>query len=209
MLASVVGIVAYILGSLGYYTIAKVRNIKHGWLAWVPVGNAWLLGSISDQYQLVKNGKKTHRRTVLLVLNILFGLSAVALIVTCVVVIVQLIAAAGGEFAGSVYGEQELHQEMMGVLFGMLGAYVALMIFMIPVLVMQYIALYDVFQSCDPNSSVVYLLLSIFLGISPFLVFSCRYQDYGMPRKNAPQPDAPVYAPPKPAQPKRVPWERS
>ena len=211
MLTLMVVIAAYVLGALGLSTIAKIRRIQHGWLAWVPVGNAWLLGRISDQYQMVKNENKTHRGAVLLVLNILYGLSTAVLSVLCVIMIVQLIVVSGVEFAemaqgsGAMYNG-EMPAEVMGVLTAVIGAYVVQMLSMIPMLIMQYIALYDLFQSCDPSSSVVYLLLSIFLGISPFLVFVCRYRDYGMPKKNMPQTDEQTDRPQKPARPKQVPW---
>ena len=45
------GMVWYVLQSLGLYTIAERRGIRNPWLAWVPVANMWVLGSISDQYQ--------------------------------------------------------------------------------------------------------------------------------------------------------------
>lgn len=38
--------VTYILQSLGLYTVAKRRGINNPWLAWLPIGNVWILGSI-------------------------------------------------------------------------------------------------------------------------------------------------------------------
>ena len=64
------GILFYILTAAGMYSIAKRRGILHPWLAWIPVANAWLLGSISDQYQYVVKGKVKNRRSVLLSLSI-------------------------------------------------------------------------------------------------------------------------------------------
>ena len=66
-----ISIVSYVLGSVGFYRIAKRRGIHHAWLAWVPVGNGWLLGSISDHYQYVAKHKVTKRRTVLLILQLI------------------------------------------------------------------------------------------------------------------------------------------
>ncbi len=36
MLLTVAG---YILSSLGFYTLAKRRGIRHPWLSWIPVAN--------------------------------------------------------------------------------------------------------------------------------------------------------------------------
>ena len=64
------GIAAYVLLGLGLFALAKNRRIQNPWLAWIPVGNLWLLGCISDQYQYVVNGQVTNKRKALLVLNI-------------------------------------------------------------------------------------------------------------------------------------------
>ena len=58
-------LVCYVLQSYGLYTIANRRGIRNSWLAWVPVGNMWILGSISDQYQYVAKGKVKNRRKLL------------------------------------------------------------------------------------------------------------------------------------------------
>ena len=48
--------------------------------------------------------------------------------------------------------------------------------------VFQYMAYYDLFRSCDPGKSLVYLLVSIFTTYPlPFFVYSCRDKDLGMP----------------------------
>ena len=62
-------LVGWILSSVGLHKIAKRRGIHHAWLAWVPVGSSWLLGSISDHYQYVVKKKDTGRRKVLLILS--------------------------------------------------------------------------------------------------------------------------------------------
>lgn len=61
-----IGITSYVLGSLGTYKIAKRRGIHNPWLAWLPVGQAWVLGSISDHYQYIARGKTRNYRKVLM-----------------------------------------------------------------------------------------------------------------------------------------------
>ena len=53
LLLLVASVTMYVLQSLGAYTVAKRRGIHHPWLAWLPIGNVWIWGSISDQYQYV------------------------------------------------------------------------------------------------------------------------------------------------------------
>lgn len=38
----------YIIGALGVYTLAKRRNMNKAWLAWLPVGQEYLLGKMAD-----------------------------------------------------------------------------------------------------------------------------------------------------------------
>ena len=69
------GIAAYVLTALAYYTVANRRGLKNAWLAWIPVANLWLLGSISDQYRYVVKGEYKSKRKILLGLGIASGVA--------------------------------------------------------------------------------------------------------------------------------------
>ena len=68
LIALVIGVVSYILSAAGIYAIAKRRGINNAWMAWIPVANGWILGSISDQYQYVVKGKVRYNRIILVAL---------------------------------------------------------------------------------------------------------------------------------------------
>ena len=182
------GILSYVLQSIGMYSIAKRRTIRHSWLAWLPIGNMWLLGSISDQYQYVAKGKVRSRRKVLLGLSIAInalsipsGLSYIAMLIT------GFAENAVGGFAVSA---------VFGSLFSL-----ALSVVTIIAMVFQYMATYDLYVSCDPGNATLYLVLSIIFPVTmPFLIFACRGKDLGMPPRRAPQSPAPT-APAAPAAP--------
>ena len=163
---------SYILQSLGLYTIGERRGIRNSWLAWIPLGNLWLLGSISDQYQYVAKGRIKNRRKLMLGLEI-------ALIVGCVIffflaIIGSILSASNG---GTVVG---------GVLLILVGIF-ALGVASITLAVFQYMCYYDLFRSCQPDNAVLHLILSIvFPVILPFLVFACRKKDLGMPPRKKP-----------------------
>ena len=70
LLMGLLGIAAFVLRSMGVYTLATRRGIKRAWFAWIPVLDQYLLGCISDQYQYVVKGKNKAKRNVLLWLNI-------------------------------------------------------------------------------------------------------------------------------------------
>ena len=168
-------VVAYILTGKSLSAIARRRGIEKPWLAWVPVGCDWLLGCISDQYRYVSYGEQTNRRNKLLWFNVaLWG----CLLVVSVMTGVMVAMAAMGVSEGVI---------------GMLGVLILLPCFaMIPVAVIYsinaYKCYYDLFRSCDPGKSLVFLLVSIFASYPlPFFLFVCRDKDLGMPPKQEPE----------------------
>ena len=78
---------------------------------------------------------------------------------------------------------------MMGTMLAMMAMAFVMSGLAIAVAVIQYMALYDLYQSCEPKNSVLYLVLSIFFNITlPIFVFLCRNKDEGMPpRKTDPE----------------------
>ena len=174
--------VSYVLGAVGLYRIAKRRGIHHAWLAWIPVGNAWLLGSISDHYQYVAKHKTTGRRKVLLILQI----------ITCLFSALYGFAAAMMEIF-STGGN-------VGMVALSVIAYLAVMGLSIAAMVFSYIAYYDLFASCRPGSAVLFLVLGIFFSFTlPFFVCACSGSDRGMParRVNRPAPQIPCQPEPE------------
>lgn len=147
---------AYVLSGLGLYSIAKRRGIQRPWLAWVPGVNLYTLGCVSDQYWALVRGKNKNKRTALLLLLIL------SLAAFCV-----LLAQAPVREATLV--------NVLLLLLPVFGATVALT-------VIAYMALYDLYVSCDPKHAVLYLVLSIVLSVSqPVCLFLCRKKDLGFP----------------------------
>ena len=167
----------YVVQSLGYYTIAKRRGIRNGWLAWLPIGNLWIAGSISDQYQYVTKGKVKNRRKILL------GLS-IALLAVYVGMMVVLVA--GMLVSGYAdFGAGAIVTVLLVLLAGL-----ALVAIAIAMLVIQYICLYDLYKSCNPDDAGLFLVLSILFSLAmPFFIFACRKKDLGMPPRRQPAPE--------------------
>lgn len=168
-------IASYVLNSLGMYTIAKRRGIHNPWLAWVPVGNVWLLGSISDQYQYVAKGNVRNRRKVLLGLNIAVAVGSVLVLV--------MAFAAGVSIGLSEGSSSAATGAAVGASFaGIVLLELAMIVVALVQVVFTYIALYDLYASCEPGNAVLYLILSIIIQITmPIFVFICRKKDQGMP----------------------------
>ena len=164
------GIAAYILTALAIYTVSRRRGLNHPWLAWIPVVNCWLLGSISDQYQYVVKGETKSKRKWLLVLNILQAALVSMLTVLAVVTVGTLIVSQ--------------HSDVMGAVVAVLALAMPLAAVAIAQCVIRYIALFDVYRCMDPANAVLYLVLSIVVSITmPFFIFACRNSDEGMPPK--------------------------
>lgn len=174
-------IVAYVLQSIGMYSIAKRRGINHPWLSWLPLGDAWILGSISDQYNYVAKGKVRNRRKVLL------GLSIAALGALVPMFLIGMIGIVLGAATGGLDGEAVISATVAVMLL----TYLVIIVLLIILAVFRYFALYDLYVSCEPGNGVLYLVLSIFLSVTmPFLIFFSRNKDLGMPPKKQPQPEA-------------------
>lgn len=185
------GITVYILYSLGIYTIAQRRGIKHPWMAWLPVANMWVLGSIADQYRYVSHGQIRSRRKVLL------GLCIAMLVLWLVFFCLYI-----GLFVNMIMQMPALTQMtesqiMSNLGLPIVGTLVLLLVWWVLAVitvVFQYICLYDLYASCSPDNKVLFLVLTILFNVTmPFFVFACRKKDGGMPpRKDAAAPALPI-----------------
>lgn len=187
-------IMVYIFHALGLYTIANRRGIHHPWLAWLPVGDVWILGSIADQYRYVAKGQvKSRRKTLVGLIIAMF----VLLFVMMGGIIALVITGVSSEFDMSVSDSS-----MIVPMVVLIVSYVAVMVVAVVATVYQYISYYDLFYSCNPNNAVAFLVLSIFFNfLLPYFVFACRKKDLGMPPRRVQVPMAPWQPAPAPAQP--------
>lgn len=173
-------VAAYVLSSYSMYTIANKRGIKKGWLAWLPYGSSWIIGSISDQYQYVVKGKKKSKRKSLLIMDIVSSVLAVVVLVSVVVFVVQV----------AIFYDGMETEELLTQVLTMLGqlalGYLLLLVIAIVWTVIRYMALYDLYRSCDPGNAEAFLILSIFLSVTePVLLFIDRKKERGMPPRKA------------------------
>ena len=173
-------IAAYVLTSMAIYTVARRRGLNNPWLAWIPVINWWLLGSLSDQYQYVVKGKNTSRRKWLLVLNILKNLLVAGFFVYAIAIVGS--ALKNGPFGMFGRGAADL----LAPVLTLLSFALPFVSIVIALCIIRYIALYDVYRSLDPSNAVLYLVLSIlFSPTEPFFLFFNREKELGMPPRKA------------------------
>ena len=180
-------IASYVLTALALYAIAKRRGLKKPWLAWIPVADSWLLGSLSDQYRYVVKGEHKSKRKILLFFRVLITIMWISLMGLLVNLCFH---AVGNAFWGTMTEDrifQILHQalNLLVVFLPLIGISLAYAVF-------RYMALYDIYKSLDPANSVLFLVLSILFGVTePFFLFFSRNKDDGMPPRKQPVQDAP------------------
>ena len=196
-----INVAAYVLTALAIYTIANRRGLKNPWLAWIPVANAWLVGSISDQYRYVVKRENRSKRKSLLILRILAVVGGIVIFCLGIGVAVRAVSGAIRNIS-----EEQLLGQIMGPVIGMLGVCVPMAGISIAYMVIRFMALYDIYSSLDPRNSVVFLVLSVLFPVTePFFLFFSRNKDGGMP----PRKQQPVYHDPVYELPKEEPWNNS
>ncbi len=164
------GVAIYVFTALALYTIARRRGISAPWLAWVPVANLWVLGSLSDQYRYLTQGQMKHKRIALLVWRcVSYGMMGG-------VIVSAFLAVAG---------------ESVAAIVTLLSLVLVMLVLAIVYVVLYFMALYDVYASCDPQNAALYLVLSIFFAfLVPVFLFISRDMEKGMPpRKPAGDPE--------------------
>ena len=217
-LSNGLGILAYILQALALYAIAKRRGIRKPWLAWVPFGNSWILGSLSDQYQYVTKLAVKNKRKTLLGLEIATAALAVAMIVAVVFVIVQFLFVSGGMMAGWMdIGNTADFDVVLDNLQNVTltenaaGAVLVVIVLCVPLIgvvityqVLFWMAMYDLFRSCEPEKSTTYLVISlvgdfVVSGLYSVFMMLCKDKDLCMPPRK-PEQEV-LFAPEQPSQP--------
>lgn len=189
-----VAVLVYILKALALYTIAKRRNIKKPWLAWIPVVNVWILGSVSDQYQYVVKRQVKNKRKVLLGLNIAMAAIGSVVLIAAVwlfaVLLLMIISVPTMSDPETLVSNLMYYAGTNVVLLNLIGLAGILAIPLAVVSVIQtvfyYMALYDVFRSCEPKNSTLYLVLSlvgnvVVEGAYCIFLMLCKDKDLGMP----------------------------
>lgn len=186
--SALLGVASYVLTALALYTISQRRGIHKPWLAWIPVVNCWLLGSISDQYQYVVNGANKSKRKFLLGLHLTSLAIGIFIGVMAVVMAVKAVFGIAGNSS-----EEALFQAILGPIFTVLGLCIPLLGVTIAYAIIRYMALYDLYKSLDPANCVLFLVLSILFGVTePFFLFFNREKDLGMPPRRQTSPYAAV-----------------
>lgn len=162
--------VRYVLTALSLYNLAKRRGVEYPILAWIPVADNYVVGSIADEYD-GRMGVARGWRKVLITLSIV---GVVGVIVSYVGVFATVIVTA------FKYAPYEPPTEEWFAFF--LIFYVLLLIAAVVAMaasIIRYICIFKIFESTVEKKAVKYLLLSLMVPLAePICLFLCRNKGY-------------------------------
>lgn len=169
--SAVIGIAIYLLESISVYKMAKSAEIKNPWLAFVPVANDWVFGTLAEKYKK-KNGTKSARFGIILpVLEGIVLIESIALTIFTVISVKEIT----GYALDAVNTSAEMAPEQFMSLIPVIILYFALIAVAIAYAVVFFIALWRVYSSFDKSNATLYIVLSVIFTISvPIILFIIR-----------------------------------
>lgn len=169
--SAVIGIAIYLLESISVYKMAKSAQIKNPWLAFIPVANDWVFGTLAEKYKK-KNGTKSARFGIILpVLEGIVLIETIALTIFTVISIKEIT----GYALDAVNTSSEMAPEQFMSLIPVIILYFALMAVAFAYAVVFFIALWRVYSSFDKSNATLYIVLSVVFTISvPIILFIIR-----------------------------------
>ena len=169
MIVAIMVVAASVLSRIGLHGVAKRWQMACPWVVWLPLGDQYILGKVSDCYQKHCKGRKTHRRFTLTALGLLAPAASSVigvLLAFLMAVFIGLVWSMGAALGNSGFRDMML---IVGVfLFGSLGilAWGG---------ILRYMALYDLYRACFGEKGFSYLVLNIlFPVVEPVVIFICR-----------------------------------
>ncbi len=175
----IVFLASYIMNAVALSRLASRRGIKRPWLAWIPVGTDWIIGSIVDEYD-ERNGIKRKWRVVLLVLLILVLVCAGAYFVGYFYIVFTTFSKIG---VNAALGMSILKDMIVGLII----CYAALIVLVMvgtALNAVRTICFYKIFESTVPKRAVAYLLLMLIVPLAGSIcLMLCKEKGY--PEKDA------------------------
>ena len=169
--SAVIGIAIYLLESISVYKMAKSAQIKNPWLAFIPVANDWVFGTLAEKYKKKNSTKSARFGIILPVLEGIVLIEAIALTIFTVISIKEIT----GYALDAVNTSTEMAPEQFMSLIPVIILYFALMAVAIAYAVVFFIALWRVYSSFDKSNATLYIVLSVIFTISvPIILFIIR-----------------------------------
>ncbi len=158
----------YIIYSLGLYGVASKRGISLAGLAWLPVGNLWVIGAIVDSYEQYKENHFKKWKVLLPVMTAV----AVAAYIFFYVAYYVLIFSTMPVMSGMPFDESS--EESVGTFFALMFVFLFVIIALFAVIAfvmvamqaLNTIALYKMYENISPKKAIKYTLLSLIVPLA-------------------------------------------
>ena len=176
LVSFVISVAGYVLTGVGLYTAARRRGVRYPWLAWIPLGQLWILGRLADHYQYEGNSRVYKWSSLLMITSVLSGLFSTIMSKSYRNILVMILQTFfdGGEIV------RVLEKNVGGLLIVTAIHFLIMLI----AAVIEFIVLYRYYKSCLPQKAKVFLVLSMLFSVTrPFFVFYCRKWDLGMAKE--------------------------
>lgn len=158
----------YVIGAIGTYTVAKRRGLKRTWLSWLPIGNMYVYGAISDDVMMLRGIAKKYRNRVLL--PVMDGCAFGGMVLVFVLIFCLSLGMAlddPNEFAASAFPFVIVPFFVLAVLL--------IYAVMIASRVFASIALYPVYREyCFPGTSMALAVCGGIFGLHGVFLFAIR-----------------------------------
>lgn len=153
--------VPYVLRALGLYQLAKNQQFENPWLAWIPIGDSYILG------RLAKNSPYVKRKipNIHIILPSLLGMY-VAIYIAFMVYFFSNIPMLPYSMSDNLFSYAPF-----------LIFYILFILFALLVSAVYYFTLHHVYKSYDPQNNVLYTVLTIIFRLSFVFLFVIRNKE--------------------------------
>ena len=162
-----IGIASYIMQAIAYMRIAKKRGIKNGWLAFIPVAESYLVGSVTSSYDKEQGIERNWGKILVVAFAIGYGIFFVAYMLFLVAMVVMAIIAEANSM-------ETMPPQM--ALF-MIIACVLMFVSMTGVLVQSVLRMICNFKNYEgmvPDKAIKYTVISVLVPLAgPILLLKC------------------------------------
>ena len=163
LVAFLFSVAMYVLNGIGMMKLAKSCGLRHAWMAFVPFASTYQLGQVAEC--ATKPGKKKlPLRHFALIGQILLVVSAVGYYVWLLLRMFTL----------ELSGEAITSFDLFTILGSAAGSTALLTVISFAVSVLIYYLYWKIYRLFIPQYALIFLLLTIFLGLQPILLFAIR-----------------------------------
>lgn len=175
--AAIIGaicLVIYIFRAIGIYNMAKTAGIANPWISFIPIVGSYTMGRLAEKYCRRDRKPSAKFGGILLVLNIFKWISSILLTVFTVLSGLQIFRLA----VSAAENNTEMDIGMFASLIPVLIFYLLTAGLAIAYSAVHYVALWRIFASFDNKNATLFLVLSVFFGITePIFLFVLRNKE--------------------------------